>query len=145
MYAINELDGTIRQYQWDAETGVLAGLSAVDTLPDDFSGENTTAEILIHPNQKFLYGSNRGHDSIVAYGINGSDGSLDLIQRVSSGGAHPRNFTLNAEGTLMTVANRDTDTVVYFVIDPETGKIEQRETVPGIPASTCVRLVQKES
>ncbi len=143
IYAINELDGSIRHYNWDAERGALEPADSVDTLPGDFQGENTTAEILIHPNQRFLYGSNRGHDSIALYAIDPANGSLRLIQRESSGGEHPRNFTLSDDGTLLIVANRDSNNIVYFEIDPEAGRFHPRYTVEGIPASTCVRLVEK--
>ncbi len=143
IYAINELNGTVTQYDWNADTGTLAVKESVGTLPDGFAGENTTAEILVHPSDRFLYGSNRGHDSIVVYAIDGTDGSLRLAQRVSSGGGHPRNFTLDEDGKLLAVANRDSDNIVFFEIVSETGQVEARETVENIPACTCVRLVKR--
>lgn len=141
VYAINELNGTVTQYEWDADAGVLTPKGSVDTLPEGFSGENTTAEILVHPSNRFLYGSNRGHDSIAVYSVDEDNGSPSLIQRVSSGGAHPRNFTLDKEGRLLVVANRDSDNIVFFEVDVEAGKIAKRKTVENIPACTCVRLV----
>jgi len=143
VYAINELNGMVTHYEWSRETGVLKPKGSVDTLPEAFSGENTTAEILVHPSNRFLYGSNRGHDSIAAYSINEADGSLSFVQRVSSGGAHPRNFTLDEEGKLLAVANRDSDNIAFFEIDADTGQIDARETIEGIPACTCVRLVSR--
>lgn len=143
IYAINELNGTIAQYAWSAEKGDLSFQSVVDTLPGGFDEWNTTAEILVHPSGRFLYGSNRGHDSIVVYAIDEENGALDLVQRVSSRGEHPRNFVLDPTGDLLAVANRDSDNVVYFSIDAESGTLELLETVEGIPACTCVRLLNR--
>lgn len=141
VYGINELDGSISHYLWNADTGSLEAQGALATLPDGFSGENTTAEILVHPNGRFLYGSNRGHDSLVAYAIDAESGALSLVQRIASGGAHPRNFVLNSGGGLLAVANRDSNNVVYFSVEAETGLLEPLETVEDITACTCVRLV----
>lgn len=143
IYAINELNGSVTQYDWDQKKGELAPKASVDTLPEDFSSLNTTAEILVHPSNRFLYGSNRGHDSIVVYSIDESDGSLELIQRLSSGGAHPRNFTMDEEGRLLVVANRDSNNIVYFEIDRNSGVLSELETVENIPACTCVRVVKR--
>ena len=141
VYAINELNGTIVSYDWSAETAVLNPIHTVDTLPEGFSGENTTAEIVVHPSGRFVYGSNRGDDSLVAYAVDPATGGLGLLQRVPSGGAHPRHFALNAAGTLLAVANRDSDNIVYFSIEEETGLLEERGRVEGIPACTCVRIL----
>ena len=142
VYAINELNGTITHYAWSSEVGRLEALDSVETLPSDFSGSNTTAEILVHPSSRFLYGSNRGHDSLAVYLINGHDGSLKLIQRISSGGAHPRNFALSEGGELLAVANRDSDNIVYFDVNGDSGELSQLQTLDGIPACTCVRLLR---
>ncbi len=143
VYAINELNGSITQYSWDGEAGTLTPQGSVDTLPSDFAELNTTAEILVHPSGRFLYGSNRGHDSIAVYAIDPESGALELTQRVSSGGQHPRNFTLDSKGSLLVAANRDSDNIVYFKVDPTSGSLDPIETVDGIPACTCVRLVDQ--
>lgn len=143
VYAINELNGTVTHYDWDEKIGVLSPKSSVGTLPGDFSDLNTTAEIIVHPSNRFLYGSNRGHDSIVVYSIDEADGSLTLIQRISSGGEHPRNFVLDEDGKLLVVANRDSDNIAYFEIDPSSGELSLLEKVDNIPACTCVRVVKR--
>jgi len=143
IYAINELNGTVTQYEWDEAVGEMTLKSSVDTLPDGFSEENTTAEILVHPSNRFLYGSNRGHDSIVVYSIDEGDGSLSLIQRISSGGEHPRNFVLDEDGRLLVVANRDSSNIVYFEVDAESGKLSRQEIVENVPICTCVRVVKR--
>ncbi len=141
IYAINELDGTVTHYAWSSESGELTPLQSVETLPADFSGSNTTAEILVHPSNRFLYASNRGHDSLVVYSIDAGNGSLELIQRIPSGGGHPRNFSLDGEGRLLAVANRDSDNIVYFDVDEGSGRLSELSTVENIPACTCVRLL----
>ncbi len=140
VYAINELNGTITQYEWSADLGQLRPLQTVDTLPSDFSECNICAEVLLHPSNRFLYGSNRGHDSIVAYSVDKDNGSLELIQRISSGGEHPRNFTLDDQGRFLAVANKDSDNIVYFEIDPQSGELSELKRVEGVPGCTCVRI-----
>jgi 6-phosphogluconolactonase len=144
IYAINELNGTVTLYDWDSEAGKLAPRQSIETLPSDFAGSSTTAEILVHPTNRFLYGSNRGHDSLVVYSINEADGTLELVQRVSSGGGHPRNFILDESGQLLAVANRDSNNIVYFDLDGETGTLTEQKTVENIPVCTCVRLARRE-
>ena len=141
VYGLNELNGTIGHYEWDAEDGVLELGGVTSTLPEDFSELNISAEVLVHPTNRFLYASNRGHDSIAVFRIGESDGSLTPAQRVGSGGGHPRNFTISPKGDLLAVANRDSNNIVYFAVDSESGKLTALETVEGIPACTCVRLV----
>jgi len=119
----------------------LKPLQSVETLPADFSGTSITAEILVHPSNRFLYASNRGHDSLVVYSIDADSGSLELIQRIASGGGHPRNFSLDGEGRLLAVANRDSDNIVYFDVDEGSGRLSELSTVENIPACTCVRLL----
>ncbi len=143
LYAINELDGTVTHYEWDAEAGQLTPKSSIETLPDGFSGLNTTAEILVHPSNRFLYGSNRGHASIFVYAIDETDGSLELIERISSGGEHPRNFVMDKDGRLLVVANRDSDNIVFFEVNADSGKLQLLKTVENIPACTCVRVVKR--
>ena len=143
IYAINELNGTVTQYEWDETVGEMTLKSSVDTLPDGFSEENATAEILVHPSNRFLYVSNRGHDSIVVYSIDEGDGSLYLRQRVSSGGEHPRNFVLDEDGSLLIVANRDSSNIVYFEVDAESGELFRQEIVENVPICTCVRVLKR--
>ena len=141
IYALNELNGTVAHYDWDAEKGILDPKDVASTLPEDFEELNISAEILVHPSNRFLYASNRGHDSLAVFRISESDGSLELIQRVPSGGGHPRNFVISPEGDLLAVANRDSNNIVYFAVDSKSGELAALETVEGVPACTCVRIV----
>ena len=121
VYVINELNGTITGYDVDPSTGALEEKQTVPTLPADFQEKNTTAEIAFSPDLRFLYGSNRGHDSIACYRVDSESGMLKQEAIVSTQGEHPRNFSIDATGRFMLVSNRDTDNVVVFRLDSETG------------------------
>ena len=139
-YVINELAGTIVLYQCDPTTGSLTQEQSVSTLPADFkeAPKNTTAEIRIHPNGRFVYGSNRGHDSIAVFARNPGDGRLTRIQLISSGGAHPRNFCLSPDGAWLLCANRDTNNVAVFKVDPNTGLLTATGQSAKVPLAVCV-------
>ena len=141
IYALNELNGTVAHYDWDADNGILEPKEVLSTVPEDLQELNISAEILVHPSNRFLYASNRGHDSLAVFRISESDGSLEPIQRVSCGGAHPRNFVISPDGYLLAVANRDSNNIVYFAVHSQSGELAAAETVEGVPACTCVRIV----
>jgi len=105
----------------------------LSTLPMGTSGNNnTTAEVIVHPNGNFVYGSNRGHDSIVVYSIDGATGRLTLVGHDESGGETPRHFSIEDSGAVMLVANRDTNNVVVFDIDPTSGRLTEVSEVTGV-------------
>lgn len=142
VYSINELDGTVAYYQWNADAGTLIERQIVDTLPEDYDkkADNTTAEILVSQDGRFVYGSNRGHDSIVVYSVDSETGELELIQREPSQGEHPRNFRIDPTGRWLVVANRDTDNVAFFSIDPESGKISYTGKELSLEKCTCIKF-----
>ena len=122
-YVINELDNTINAFTYDELTGVLSNLQNISTLPSDYKGESYCADIHIHPNGKFLYGSNRGHDSIVVYKIDIETGKLELIGYFPTKGKFPRNFSIDPSGKFLYVANQNSNTIVQFYIDQKTGAL----------------------
>jgi 6-phosphogluconolactonase len=122
-YAIQELSNEIIVFSWDASKGVLGELQTIATLPADFSGTNTAAEIAVHPNGRFLYASNRGHDSIAVYSIDEATGHLSLLQHVSSRGKTPRFFTFDPTDRWLIVNNQESDDVVVFAVDAASGKL----------------------
>lgn len=123
LYVLNELNSTIDVMAYDAEKGTVERLQTIETLPNDFDGQNTTAEIAVHPSGKFLYASNRGHDSIACFKIDPTSGKLALIERESTGGEHPRHFTIDPTGKYLLAANRDTNNIVVLRINQETGAL----------------------
>jgi 6-phosphogluconolactonase len=122
-YVINELDSTITTYRFDPEKAVLTALQVHTTLPSSYTGNNSGAEIVVAPSGRFLYGSNRGHDSIALFAIEQSTGLLTSIGWEPTGGKTPRFFTLDPSGTHLYAANQTSDTVVIFRINEATGKL----------------------
>lgn len=141
-YVINELNSTVTAFSYDAQKGVLTELQTVTTLPEKFQGDNWTAEVQVHPLGKFLYGSNRGHDSIVIFAIEG-DGKLRLIGHQPTQGKFPRHFGIDPTGNYLLVANQNTDNIVFFRIDPQTGKLHPTGQVVDVPMPVCVKMMPK--
>lgn len=139
LYVINELNSTMTHYDWNSEVGELTAKGTVSTLPSSFSfKDNLTAEVVVSEDGKFIYGSNRGHDSIAVFAIDGEAGTLSLVQIESVRGEHPRNFNLDPSGKFLFAANRDTDNVTVFSVDKVTGKIEYTGREVAAPNGICV-------
>ncbi len=141
VYVINELASTITTLAFDGETGGLRTLDTVSTLPKDFTGNNTTAEIDIHPSGRFLYGSNRGHDSIVVFSISPDTGMLTYVGHQPSGGKTPRSFGIDPTGKYLLVANQDSNNVVVMRIDQQTGKLMPTGNSVEIGMPVCVKMI----
>lgn len=126
-YVINELDNTIAAYRYTAAAGELELLQVVSTLPEGFAGKHTAAEVRVHPNGRFLYGSNRGHepgrlDSMVVYAIDQGTGRLALVDRTRTGD-HPRHFNFDPTGRWLLVSARESDRIETFAIDAASGRL----------------------
>lgn len=143
-YVVNELDSTINAFRYDAERGKLDSLQTIGTLPDDFDGDNTTAEIRVHPSGKYVYASNRGDDSIAAFKVDPELGVLTAIGHESSGGETPRNFNIGPSGEFLLAANQKSDNVVVLRVDPETGALSETEHSVSIPSPVCVVFVPRD-
>jgi 6-phosphogluconolactonase len=141
VYVINEMASTITAFAYDAGQGTLKSLQTVSTLPTGFSGSNTTAEIEIHPSGRFLYGSNRGHNSIVIFSIDQLTGLLSYVGNHPSGGKTPRSFGIDATGSYLLAANQDSDNVVVMRIDPLTGKLTPTGGSVEIGMPVCVKMI----
>jgi 6-phosphogluconolactonase len=131
LYAGNESANSITVFAFDSGTGLLTQVQDVPTLPASFTGMNTTAQILAHKSGKFVYISNRGHNSIAIFSVDAATGMLTLVEHQMVG-AHPRNFNFDPTGTLLLVASRDEGTIAIFKIDQTTGKLTQAG--PATPA-----------
>ena len=121
-WSINELDSTITGFSWNGDKGTLTAGNSISTLPAGGAPNNSTAEIAVHPNGRFLYGSNRGHDSIAAFSI-ASDGSLTPIEYEPTRGQTPRNFTIDPTGRWLIAANQRSGNLAVFSIDQRTGAL----------------------
>lgn len=139
-YVINELTNTVTAFAYDTEQGVLKELQTLTTLPTDFTGNNTTAEVQVHPSGKFLYGSNRGHDSIAMFTIDPATGKLTSLGQHPSGGKTPRNFGIDPTGAFLLAAHQDSNSVVVHRIDPATGLLAATDHKVEIPTPVCVKF-----
>ncbi len=144
-YVINELDSTIAAYQYDSDAGGLSAFQTISALPQDFRGLSTCADLQISPSGKFLYGSNRGHDSIAIYKIEQSTGRLHVIGHESTRGKTPRNFAIDPAGNFLLAANQDSDIIVTFRIDPESGELHLTGQVTEVPTPVCVKIVVRSN
>jgi 6-phosphogluconolactonase len=142
VYVINELGSTVTTFAWDGERGALRELQTVSTLPEGFTGDTTCADIHVAPSGRFVYGSNRGHDSIAAFAIDEASGTLTPIGHTPTGGRTPRNFAIDPSGTFLFAANQDTDTIVTFRLDAATGQLTPTGQVTNIPSPVCLKIVQ---
>jgi 6-phosphogluconolactonase len=140
VYVINELDSTMSAYRYEGVKGALQPIETVSTLPTGFTGTSYCADLHVSRSGKFLYGSNRGHDSIVVYTINQRTGRLSVLEHVSTEGKWPRNFTLDPSGRFLLVANQHSDTVITFRIDPVTGRLTTTGLVSEIPTPVCLKF-----
>ena len=139
-YVINELDSTVTVMNRNADTGGLAVRQTVSTLPADFSGPSTCADIHAHPSGRFLYGSNRGHDSIALFSVHGETGEISLSGTFPSGGRKPRSFAIDPSGRFLLAANQDTDNIVIFRLDESTGGLEPTGAALEVPSPVCVKF-----
>ena len=144
VYVINEMKSTVTTFAYDKVHGSLKELGTVSTLPEAFAGSNTTAEVQVHPSGKFLYGSNRGHDSLAIFSIDAATGKLTLVGHESTQGKTPRNFRIDPTGNYLLAANQDTDNVVVFKIDTTTGKLTPTGQILSIPIPVCVKFIPVE-
>lgn len=137
-FVINELDSTIAALDYDPQRGELTVKSAVSTLPADFKGENSTADIHVHPSGKWVYGSNRGHDTIACYSVDAQTGGLKLLGHEPAGGRAPRNFAIDPTGAFLLAASQDSDRIRVFRIDPDSGKLVRTGDDVQVPMPVCI-------
>lgn len=122
-YVINEMLCTMTAFDWDSSKGGLKEIQTISTLPGEVQKGYSTAEVYVHPSGKFVYGSNRGHDSIVVYSVDEKTGKLTLVEHQSTQGKTPRHFGIHPSGKFLLAENQSSDSVVVFSIDPQTGKL----------------------
>ena len=140
-YVINELNSTITAFAYEPASGALTEIQTVPTLPAGYSGSSTCAEVHVHPSGKFLYGSNRGHDSIAVYRIDPATGTLTFVEHETDGINEPRNFNIDPTGSFCLVANQDGNSVVVFRIDQATGALEPTGHKIAVSKPVCVRFL----
>jgi 6-phosphogluconolactonase len=138
LYVINEMQSTVVTYSYDDATGRLRELQTISTLPKSFKGENTAAEIAIDPSGKFLFASNRGHDSIAVFAIDSKKGILSPVEIDSTRGKTPRDFALDPTGSWLLAANQDSDEIVIFRINLSNGHLTPSGKTFHVFSPTCI-------
>ncbi len=141
LYTTNELDSTVSVFTWDGVKGSLKEIQTMPMLPENFTDASTAADIHLTPSGKFLYASNRGHDSLVMYSVDSQSGLLTLLGHVSTHGQVPRNFAIDPTGTYLLVANQLSNNVVSFRIDPDNGCLVETGKITEVPQPVCVQII----
>ena len=142
-YVINELDNTLIVLKYNHKTGALTGIQTISTLPQNFKETSYPAEVKVHPNGKFVYGSNRGHDSIVCYKIDSDNGKLTLAGFQQEGINNPRHFNIDPSGQFCLVANQNSDDVKVFAIDEKNGMLKAPHQTVSVGKPVCIKFLPK--
>ena len=142
-YVINEMLCTVTAFNYDASKGALTEIQTISTLPDGVKPGYSTAEILVHPSGKFVYGSNRGHHSIAMFAVDADSGRLSFLGTESTQGKTPRNFGIDPSGQFLLAANQDSNNIVVFRIDQKTGRLTPTGHSIEVPTPVCVRFLKQ--
>jgi len=137
---INELDSTVVSCRWDGVRGELTEIHSVSTLPAGFSATNYCADIHFHPGGQFVYGSNRGHDSLAIWRVDAETGQLSLVGHESTGGRNPRNFVIDPTGKWLLAANQGSDSIVVFQIDLSSGRLTRTNGSLRVSMPVCLKF-----
>ena len=139
VFVMNELQSTVTSFAWDGKAGTLQATGTSSTLPAGFTGSNTTAEVTVHPSGRFVYGSNRGHDSIAVFRVD-ADRTLTQVEIEPTQGNQPRHFAIDPTGTFLLAANQKSDSIVVFRINQESGALTSTGASVRVPTPVCVRF-----
>jgi 6-phosphogluconolactonase len=142
-YVINEILCTVTAFAFDGERGTLKEIQTITTLPHEVKEGYSTAEVQVHPSGKFLYGSNRGHDSLAIFSIDPATGKLTAVGHQATGGKTPRNFGIDPTGQFLLAENQNSDTIVVFRIDGKTGELKPTGHKVDVPSPVCVKFLQR--
>ena len=143
VYVVSELNSTVTVSAYDWAKGALQELQVVSTLPADFQGRNDTAEIAVHPDGKWLFASNRGHDTIAVFSIDPSDGTLHPAGEFPTDGKEPRHFAIDPAGQYLLAENQNSNSIVVFRIDSSTGALTQVSRADNIPSPVCLAFLKQ--
>ena len=144
VYVINELNSTIEAFTFDKDNAKMERFQIISSLPEGYTGEGNCAAIHVHPNGKFLYGSNRkDHHSIGVFSIDAQTGRLQLVEHESTQGHSPRDFTIAPNGKFLLAANQDTDAIITFEIDDKTGALTPNGRVASVKTPACLKFLEE--
>lgn len=143
-YVISEMGSIVTAFSYRAKNAEFTSLQTISTLPADYSGPKEGAEIAVHPSGKFLYASNRGHDSIAVFAIDQKKGTLRSLGQVLTGGKTPRHFAIDPTGAYLLAENQESNTVVVFHIDPVSGGLTPTGQTIQVPSPVCITFIAAE-
>jgi 6-phosphogluconolactonase len=138
VYVVSELNNTVTAFSYDSAKGTLHEFQSLSTLPKDFSGRNDDAEIVVHPDGKWLFASNRGHDTIAVFAVNPADGTLRPAGEFATGGKEPRHFAIDPTGKFLLAENQNSNSVAVFRIDSATGALTKVSQADNVPSPVCL-------
>jgi 6-phosphogluconolactonase len=141
VYVVSELANTVTAFSYNADKGTLHELQILSTLPSDFTGRNDDAEITEDPNGKWLFASNRGHDTIAVFAVNPADGTLRHTGEYPTGGKEPRHFTIDPSGQYLLAENQNSNSIVVFRIDSGTGALTKVSQTDHVPSPVCLAFL----
>jgi 6-phosphogluconolactonase len=144
VFLISEMGSAITAFAYDAKRGALKELQTISTLPKEFSGNSAGAEVAVHPSGKFVYGSNRGHDSIAVFSFDAKRSQLTCLQYQPTQGKIPRHFALDPTGQWLLAENQGSDTVVVFRVNAKTGRLSPTEQRISVASPVCAVFVPAE-
>ena len=145
VYLINEMAATITVFDYDSGKPALNELQTISMLPDKFEGFKSGAEIQVHPSGKFVYGSNRGHDSIAVFSVDEKSGKLTFVEHQSTRGKTPRHFAIDPTGKWLLAENQDSDNIVIFRIDQQSGKLSPTGDKVEVGSPVCIQFVPESA
>ena len=140
VFVVNERESSMSSYRFDAGTGSVSLVQTIGTLPAGFTGRNSPSDVHVHPNGRFVYGSNRGHDSIAVFRIDEATGRLTFVDAVSTGGSTPRAFNFEPSGRYLFAGNQNSNSIVTFAVDAESGRLTPTGAKVEVPKPVCVQF-----
>jgi 6-phosphogluconolactonase len=140
-YVLSEMESSVTVFSYQAKTGAMTSQQVISALPADYSGSKEAAEIAVHPSGRFLYTSNRGHDSIAVFAIDPKKGTLKSLGQVLTGGKTPRHFAIDPTGAYLLAENQESNNIVIFHIDPATGSLTPTGQTVDAPSPVCITFV----
>jgi 6-phosphogluconolactonase len=144
-YMLGEMGSKVTAMSYDAAQGKLTPIQTIATIPADFKAENNSAELALDASGRFLYASNRGHDSVSLFSIDPRTGLLKLVQVESSGGQIPRSIAIDPSGRHLLAANQDSNRIVVFNRDQKSGRLTPDGDVLDVPSPVCILFVPLDS
>jgi 6-phosphogluconolactonase len=141
VFLVSEMGSTLTAFAYDAKGGALKELQIVSILPETFAGNSSGAEVQVHPSGKFVYASNRGHDSIAVFAFDARNGKLTYVEHQATQGKTPRHFALDPTGRWLLAENQDSDSVVIFQVDAKTGRLSATGQTVSVGVPVCALFV----